>query len=205
MDVKTLREIQRKEKMSPYLQDLGKDFYLELGGYLADTLGGLKEAKKGDTSILALRLAEFENIKNIISDLYETRERKIVSSALYYVKSGDAVEAKNLVREEEEVLKKIVELLRSRRREVLDKVLGGEGLAQESKPGKKEEKKTLPQPSAKQEFLTVRLLKDLPPLVGVDGRVYGAFKTEDLVSIPRANAETLINRGVAEKVDADNI
>jgi DNA replication initiation complex subunit (GINS family) len=200
MDVKILREIQRKEKMSPYLQDIGTDFYQELRGYLGEVLEGIKEAKGSDTSGLALRLAEFENIKNIVSDLYETRERKIVSNALYYVKSGDAVEAKNLVKEEEEVLRKIVDLLRSKRQAVLDRALQGGRPAQEEKPVKRADKKKI---DVKHEVLTVRVLKDLPPIVGADGRVYGAFKTEDLVTMPRANAETFINRGVAERVDVD--
>ncbi len=202
MDVKTLREIQRKEKMSPYLQDIGKDFYRALREYLGRVLNGIKEAKDSDTSNLALRLAEFENIKNIVNDLYETRERKIVSNALYYVKSGDAVEAKNLVKEEEEVLRKIVDLLKSKRQAVLDRTLQGERLVQEEKPVKWPDKRK-PAQGLKQEFLTVRVLKDLPSIVGVDGRVYGAFKTEDLVTMPRANAETFIHRGVAEMVDVD--
>lgn len=203
MDVKTLREIQRKEKMSPYLQDIGKDFYQELREYLGEVLEGIRDANGSDTSSLALKLAEFENIKNIVSDLYETRERKIVSNALYYVKSGDAVDTKNLVEEEEEVLRNIVDLLRSKRQAVLDGMLHGKRLVQADKPVKLAGKKKPARPPLRQEFLTVRVLKDLPAIVGVDGRVYGAFKTEDLVTMPKANAETFINRGVAEKVDVD--
>ena len=55
----------------------------------------------------------------------------------------------------------------------------------------------------KEEFTTIRILKDLPSIVGVDGRVYGSFKIEDLVTLPIANADTFINRGVAEKVNLD--
>lgn len=203
MDVKSLREIQRKEKMTPYLQDLGKDFYQELREYLERILEEVKGAKGSDTSSLALRLAEFENIRNIVHDLYETRERKIVSNALYYVKSGDAVDTKNLVKEEEEVLKKIVDLLRSNREVVLNRALQGGMLRQKVKPVKKPDEKKPSNPPSAQEFLTVRVLKDLPSIVGVDGRVYGAFKSEDLVTMPRANAETFINRGVAERVEVD--
>jgi DNA replication initiation complex subunit (GINS family) len=189
MDAKSLRDIQRKEKMSPYLQPLEKDFYDQLRAYLRSLLEDIRAAKGVDTSKLALKIAEYENIKNMVSDLYETRERKIVSNALYYVKSGDEVDAENLTREEEEVLRKIVELLREKRRQVLEKALeGGEEAAKE-----------------KQEHVTVRILKDLPSIVGVDGRVYGAFKREDIVSLPRANAETLINRGAAERVDVSKL
>lgn len=190
MDAKSLREIQRKEKMSPYLQELDKDFYQELRAYLRSLLEDIKAAKGGDTSRFALKIAEYENIKNMVSDLYETRERKIVSNALYYVKSGDEVETKNLAREEEEVLKKIVVLLREKRKQVLERALEGEEAV--------EEKSTKP---GKPEYVTVRILKDMPSIVGVDGRVYGAFKTEDVVSMPKPNAETFINRGVAEKIE----
>lgn len=211
MDAETLRDLQRKEKMTPYLQELSRDFYKELKEYLRGLLRDIKESRKTDTTRLALKVAEYENIKNMVSDLYETRERKIVSNALYYVKSGDKVDTTNLTREEEEVLIGIVSLLRDKRHKVLEKVLGEEG---EEKEKEKVEEKDLEEPEEEQDegspgeekeerqgdYVTVRILKDLPSIVGVDGRVYGAFKKEDVVTLPRANAETLINRGAAEKI-----
>jgi DNA replication initiation complex subunit (GINS family) len=187
MDAEGLRDLQRRERMSPYLQELDRGFYQDLRKYLGNLLREIKDCQRSGTSKLALKIAEYENIKNIVNDLYETRERKIVSNALYYVKSGDEVDTGNLTREEEEVLKGIVALLREKRRQVLDKVLGDE----EEKEEKIEKG---------EEYVTIRILKDLPSIVGVDGRVYGAFKKEDVVTLPRANAETLINRGAAEKI-----
>ncbi len=219
MDAEALRDLQRREKMSPYLQELDRDFYRELRSYLGRILREIK-AERGDTSRLALRLAEYENLKNIVNDLYETRERKIVSSALYYVKSGDELDTKNLTREEEDVLRGIVALLREKRRKVLEKVLGDEEAGgEEGKPeeGYEEKEEALEKretPEARREeekeeekgeYVTVRILKDLPSIVGVDGRVYGAFKKEDVVTLPRANAETLVNRGAAERVDLGKV
>lgn len=211
MDAEALRDLQRREKMSPYLQELDKDFYRDLRKHLGRVLRDIK-SERGDTSKLALRLVEYENLKNIVNDLYETRERKIVSSALYYVKSGDELDTKNLTREEEEVLRGIVGLLRERRRKVLEKVLGGGEILGEERGetqvgseryGRKEEEGG--DEGERGEYLTVRILKDLPSLVGVDGRVYGAFKKEDVVTLPRANAETLVNRGAAEKIDLGKV
>lgn len=216
MDAEALRDLQRREKMSPYLQELDNDFYRELRSYLGRILREIK-AERGDTSRLALRLAEYENLKNIVSDLYETRERKIVSSALYYVKSGDELDTKNLTREEKDVLRGIVALLREKRRKVLEKILGEKEAGEEEleegyeekdaelerreKPEERREKEK----EEKGEYVTVRILKDLPSIVGVDGRVYGAFKKEDVVTLPRANAETLVNRGAAEKIDLGKV
>jgi DNA replication initiation complex subunit (GINS family) len=208
MDAEALRDLQRREKMSPYLQELDKDFYRELRKYLGGILRDIK-SERVDTSKLALKLVEYENLRNIVNDLYETRERKIVSSALYYVKSGDKLDTKNLTSEEEEVLRGIVGLLREKRRKVLEKVLGqgeigGEEAAEEMS-GEVEEhdhgEEAAEGLEGREEYVTVRILKDLPSIVGVDGKVYGAFKKEDVVTLPRANAETLVNRGAAEKID----
>ena len=188
MDAKTLREIHRKERMSPYLQDVGKDFYQQLKEYVDKVYLEYKACyKEGRISKLAVLLREFENIKTIINDIYETRERKIVSNALYYVKSGDEIETENLAAEEEETFRKIIEILRNQRELVLEKIVAEKALTElrvEKKPK-----------------LTVRILKDLPSIVGVDGRTYGAFKAEDVVTLPEPNAKVFINQGVAEQID----
>ncbi len=103
MDVKTLSEALRREKASPYLQEIGRDFYTEARRLFQQMLSDCR--RTGDLSQLSTRLAELDNIKKMINDIYETRERKIVSSALYYVKSGEDVEAENLTAEEEALLR----------------------------------------------------------------------------------------------------
>mgnify|MGYP000061759932 CR=1 FL=1 len=47
----------------------------------------------------------------------------------------------------------------------------------------------------------VRILKDLPPIVGIDGKIYGEFKVEDIVTLPKPNAEVLIKQGVAQRIN----
>ncbi|MEE8168185.1 MAG: hypothetical protein V3T58_04875 [Candidatus Hydrothermarchaeales archaeon] len=227
MDVKTLREIQRKERMSPYLQELGKDFYSELEGYLKGVRSNyLEESKKGEISKLSIALSELENIKAIISDIYETREKKIVSSALYYVRSETEMGRENLTKEEADMLKKIIEVLREKRASVLEKVVAEKGFTiyrgakekagatpvveakvpkevAEVKSDREEKVEEEEQIKAVQSKTTVRILKDLPSIVGVDGHVYGSFKQEDVVTIPEPNARVLINQGVAEQIDVE--
>tara|TARA_B100002003_G_C14145827_1_gene550936 strand:- start:638 stop:1240 length:603 start_codon:yes stop_codon:yes gene_type:complete len=199
MDVKILREIRRKEKKNARMQNIGKNFYQELEVYLKEIFNKIKKAKDSDTSHLASRLGEFENIRNIVNDIYEARERKIVSNALYYVKSGDEINKKNYEKIEEETLESMVNILRSNRKIVIEKLFRGEVLIQKEPSAVANKKKD----EKKEEFTIVRILKDLPSIVGVDGRVYGSFKIEDLVTLPIANADTFINRGVAEKVNLD--
>ncbi len=46
-------------------------------------------------------------------------------------------------------------------------------------------------------LVTVRILVDLPEIVGADLKVYGPFKAEDVASLPRDNAIALIRKGAA--------
>ncbi len=225
MDLKTLREIQRKERMSPYLQDLGKDFYRELEGYVWSAQARyLEESKKGEISRLSIALNELKNIKDIVSDIYETREKKIVHNALYYVKSEDSMGQENLTEEEMGMLRQIMGVLRERRDFILGKVMGEyqlidadrkpneKGMArgpelvrQVGSPGNNREvagaipREMRPGPSIGK--ITVRMLKDLPSIVGADGKVYGAFKQEDVITLPEPNARVLIGQGAAEAVE----
>ncbi|NOZ58550.1 MAG: DNA replication complex GINS family protein [Euryarchaeota archaeon] len=199
MDIKTLSEALRREKASPYLQELGRDFYREAGELFRSMLAECRRIR--DLSQLSMKLAEVENIKNMISDIYETRERKIVSSALYYVKSGEEVEVENLTKEEEQLLEEIIRTLKAGRERVLAGFEGEMGDTQQEEMEEREEaEKEAPVKERGVRFVTVRILRDLPSLVGVDGRVYGEFKAEDVVTLPEPNARILIERGDAEAI-----
>ncbi len=180
MDIRELRELLRKEKASPYLQDIGTDFYSRAREMLQEMLEECRGIE--DFELLSVKLNELENMRNLIKAIYETRENKIVNLAIYIVKGGEQ-ELENLTDEEREVLQRLVEVLRQGREEVLhpeevsrEKEEGGVG------------------------FMTVRILRDLPQIVGADGRIYGDFKAEDVVTLPEPNARILVERGDAERV-----
>jgi DNA replication initiation complex subunit (GINS family) len=194
MDVKALREIHRKERMHAKLQDVGKDFYGELEAAVRDLYSKYMEhSKKGGISRASILLGELENVKAVIRDLYEIRERKIVLSALNYARRGGEIEVENLTQEEERLLKSIIRLLKENRK-ILEEIVGEKPVIKTPAKEKKQEKLDFP-------LLTVRILKELPPIVGIDGKVYGAFKAEDIATLPEPNAIAFINQGVAEKVE----
>ncbi|MBN1454644.1 MAG: DNA replication complex GINS family protein, partial [Methanomicrobia archaeon] len=49
-----------------------------------------------------------------------------------------------------------------------------------------------------EELHIVRILDDIPPFMGIDGRIY-KVKREDVIMLPKTNAEILCKRGVAER------
>jgi DNA replication initiation complex subunit (GINS family) len=178
IDVNVLSEILRKEKMSPDLQAVEKDFYSLLKEYC-------DEASRKHSG----HSKELENIKKIANDIYETREKKIVLNALYYARSGEDIETENLSIEEEEMLRRIIKILSVQRSDVLEKIISGK--AQGKAVMQEVSYEAVP-------TVTIRILKELPPIVGVDGKTYGSFKVEDIVTLPEPNAEVFISQGFAE-------
>jgi DNA replication factor GINS len=49
--------------------------------------------------------------------------------------------------------------------------------------------------------MVVRLLKEIPEIVGADMKTYGPFKPEDVATVPKENAKTLIKQGLAVEVE----
>jgi DNA replication initiation complex subunit (GINS family) len=196
MDTKALMDVYRKEKMSPYLQDLGEDFYREVDGVMKELHSQYEDcSKKGETSKQGKVLKELENVKSVIKDLYGIRERKVVLSALNYVRrEGEEMEMENLTEEERKMLDGVIDLLKKNRKVILGKA--NKRKVRNRRPSKKKEVKT----QAESSLVTVRITKELPSIVGADGKVYGAFQEEDVVSLPDANAKALIEQGAAEEI-----
>ncbi len=196
MDAKALMDIYRKERMSPYLQDVGEDFYGEVDGVIKELRSQYEDcSKKGETSKQSRVLKELENVESVIKDLYDIRERKVVLSALNYVRrEGEEIETENLTEEEKKMLDDVIDILKKNRKAVLEKV--NKRKVKNRRPSKKKPV----QPGIKSSLVTVRITKDLPSIVGADGKVYGEFKEEDVVSLPDANAKALIKQGAAEEI-----
>ncbi|NOZ76663.1 MAG: hypothetical protein GXO65_03100 [Euryarchaeota archaeon] len=200
MDIKVLREIHRKERMSPYLSNVGKDFYRAVMGYIREFDRRIEEAA-GDKSRQAVLLGERETLKNTVIDIFEIRERKIVTNALYYAKSGEEIELENLTSEEEVMLKSICGIINKYRKDVLRDLLPGGGRAEQPEPAARPRAAPEKEEGDDIEYITVRILEDLPPISGIDNRIYGAFKAEDVVTMPKKNASVLLGRGAAEPIN----
>ena len=207
MDINTMAEILRKEKRSPYLQEISKDFYSQLETFVTEFY---KE--------YPLHTKERENLEKIIADLYNARERKIVLSALSFSRFGKEQDITNLVPEEEKTFNDLLKILQSQREQFLQfsskkssssmieksnekvKTENLKKVESETKTSEKpmntkvSEKKTIPKN-------TVRILEEIPQIVGVDGKTYGSFKAEDVVTLPEANAKIFIKKGMAELID----
>lgn len=66
-------------------------------------------------------------------------------------------------------------------------------------PGSESESKQ----RAKNKYVPVLVLQDVPSFVGIDGRTYGPFRAQDMVSMPPIHADNLVNHGLIKFIQSE--
>jgi DNA replication initiation complex subunit (GINS family) len=167
----------KSEKSSALPQPLPADFYRQTMMYLN---GINDELSTTDTHTIQGRLlvTEKEMTERLLNELRQTRIRKIVSSAQNQI----PIQPTSLIEEESNVFEKIKQSLSSLRQQPPDR--------QDDQNG---------------ELSVVRFLEDIPEIVGVDLRIYGPFKKEDVASLPAPNAHALERQGAAKAIEVRSI
>ncbi len=113
----TFRKFQRKEKKNEKLQELPEDFFKACVDWINSKEEEFEES--GDSTLIR----ELENVKSIVSDIFERRRKKILILALHSVRSKKVSE--NLLPEEREFFEKTVKNLRNLEVNLLERVLKG--------------------------------------------------------------------------------
>ncbi len=163
----TLRKIVQEERASNSLTRLPEDFFEAVKVYLE---------KKAKISESKDDVWELESARRTLQDLLEIRDRKIVTAALYFERSG--VVPDNITPEEKEFFDAFVKNIKefkTMRKNIL-----------EGKPEKKE---------------LVAVLDDVPRFVGVNMKEYGPFRKGDVVTLPEENAKLLLEKKQARKIE----
>ncbi|MEM5772631.1 MAG: hypothetical protein QXL86_00145 [Candidatus Aenigmatarchaeota archaeon] len=166
-----IRKIQREEERSPKLSKLPENFYQNVKNYLQQKRRILEKMEDRKASV------ELKNIERLIEDIFNRRERKIVTQAINSARVGLSVE--NLTDEEKEFFEKVKEIIKSRREKFLKEMME-----------KLEEK----------ESISMVVFKEaVPEFVGADMKTYGPFEKGDIAKLPEENAKILIEKGLAEE------
>jgi DNA replication factor GINS len=167
----------KAEKTSDKPQPLPSDFYQRAAGYLR----GLQEdSAASDTRSIQGRLlaGESQKAQRLLDELKQTRLDKIVNA----LRDGHPINTDELIEEEKNLVKQLTESL-----------LSFKGPTKET-PGQELTEETT-------QLLVVRFLNNVPEIVGVDMKLYGPYKKEDVGSLPIQNANALIKQGLAKEVD----
>ena len=204
---------ERKSKLVP----LESDFYEKAAKQIRE----LEEEKSRIEDIYTTKYAiiedEIKTARKSLENIIDRRMGKIIKEASLRASSRqkEKQDIDSLTQVEREFYNRLLELVTQWRGELLDKVfkkvtavenklteppierkekipdLTAENTQKETPP---EDKKDI-----SKEYIVVRLLKDIPTFVGVDGRNYTLAK-EDIAVLSAVNAKALINRKAAVQI-----
>ncbi|MDD5417707.1 MAG: hypothetical protein PHW96_02350 [Candidatus Nanoarchaeia archaeon] len=203
-----LRKVQRSERMSNDLERLDQLFYNVVSRYIKARISAIEDSRsKKDVFSLgnAGKIeAELQNIRKIMHEIYELRERKIIRDAALSIISGDKFhDTTRMLSFEEKMYYDTVELLKNYRNNILHPILTGDTIKIEMNTNETD----LPDEDAKESGETnqnnnkiVRIIAPLQEFAWKEGKTYGPFKTEDVISLPRHLAEMLIKYKKAEEI-----
>lgn len=178
-----LYEIWRKELESPELLKLPPNFYPNVAEYLRKIK---EEGRMLDRKTVKAKLLEREmqNVKRMLHDVLQTRYDKLIRKTA----KGEKIPLEFLAVEERKLYTETFPLAEAYLI-FIENILQGQPLKLEY--------------AKEQKNIALRFLKDVPAIIGVDMKVYGPFKVEDIGSLPLEDARILIKQGLAEKVEVD--
>jgi DNA replication factor GINS len=171
----------KSEKTSHVPQPLPSDFYQRTESYLKN-LG--EETTSSDTHTIQGRLLikEKEIAGRLLDELREARLRKIIENA----KNGNAITTDGLTDEEQDLANRLNNSLAS--------------FKEKQTETKKEQSS-----QTETDLVVVRFLQDIPEIVGVDLKIYGPYRKEDVGSLPAQNAQGLVRQGAARLIEVRGI
>ena len=173
--INSLHTLVLRESESDTIQEIDSDFYRNL----SDFIGNLKK-QEFDGIERKIKQSLVDMTSELTSLLLRTRLEKTINS--------NGMEFANLLDEEKFILD--AEEQRKERTEIiLSATINGKSKYLES----------ISQ-NHKTKTIVLRFLKEVDEIVGVDLEKYGPFKPEDIATLPYENAQALITRKVATKI-----
>lgn len=178
-----LYEVWKQELESPEFVRLPPDFYQRIAEYLRRIR---EESRMLDKKTVKARLLESEmrNVKRMLREVIQVRYNKLIRKAV----KCERIPLEILSCEEKKIYTSTLPLAEAYHN-FTENLMQGQLLKLDIE---KEHKN-----------IVLRFLRDVPAIVGVDMKIYGPFKVEDVGSLPAENAKILIKQGLAEKVEAE--
>lgn len=172
----------KAEKSSTIPQTLDSGFYDRAAAYLKSLDDELDSA---DNTTLhgRLLLMEREMIKRLLDELKQTRLHKIALGAQGLISFQES----DLMEDEIEVMT------------MVKKSFSSLNLNHEHFH------KTTEENDMTKALLIVRFIQDIPEIVGVDLKIYGPFKKEDVASLPLQNGQALERQGAVKVIEVKRV
>ncbi len=193
----TLYEILRAEKFRQELQKLDPEFSKNIISYLKEKRAILK-SQQSKSSIFSSTESkktqkQVENFEQMLKELYERRENKILQLALFSSRTKEDIDPSIMLPEEFALFNKIKENLGLFRGNILSNLLT-EKLPEIQKNNQKQEPKDIKTTQQSKKTKLIRLTKAIPKFLGNDLNIYGPYEKEDVANLPEETASLLIEK-----------
>ena len=218
----TLFEVLRKEKNQEDLQKLDESFFEELKKYIDDKTSSLYEKVRLDEFVEgyeneqnAVKI-QLQNIRKLVRDIFDRRERKIMDMAINKAKTGsNIIDTSALLPDEKKFFNAQIKLISEFRFDILENVLSSQKTASRAleqarnaqsnygslgPAGSAWEPKELnmaPSEEINKDLKKVQILESVPKFVGVDLEIYGPFSSDEEVDLRPEIAEMLVKTSKA--------
>ena len=207
MDREQLWKILYDERNMAALQELPADFFEDVRKYIEN----LKDEKrKADEKRGELVEDEIRNARMKVEDIIRRRIGKIVKLA----SSGVKTQPKGMLDAEERIFEEVRRHVEEGKESLLALVLNAREdedksvyknmkmkMKMKMNKSEKAERNEEKEAEEEEETVIVRILDDIEDFVGTDGKTY-KVKREDIIMLPKINAEILCKRGFAERFDS---
>ena len=193
----TLYEMLRKEKSREELQKIEENFFKDLLTYLRekqqaydDNLAKNDIFSQSERDKLHIQLT---NIKKILRDLYDLRERKIINMAINKSRTNThIIDTTQLMPQEQAFFESLHSVMNQYRTGILHRLL--ELREPDIMPI------VLPLPEEQKEEIHTKKIKITEPLeqfYGEELEAYGPYQPEEEITLPEKLADVLISQGKA--------
>lgn len=220
--LETLYDILRNEKKREDLQQLGLTFFKDVVGYLQEK-EALMKSKRESSDVFALTELdkleyELKNIRRILREIYEKREKKIMDIALNKSRTGsNIIDTSAMLSEEKEFYERVLLILDKFRRNILHNVCAGKlpeiaefRSASDMELRKEQLRQELETVTATHttvagttippsRMIRIKFLHPVPSFVWKDLKEYGPYEAGEETEIYSEVAELIVRKGRAEK------
>ncbi|MCU0632030.1 MAG: hypothetical protein MUC66_03515 [Methanolinea sp.] len=203
MHLDELRILLLSERETGRLVQIQKDLFVSTGRGLEALYTDLYACEDPFSDEARVLIERISAIRETLSDLYRIRAEKILSLARTQEDGQhiDREELKKLLPEEKDMFNQVVLALEQARCRLVEgsmpRAPGHPGREREGEPCAA----VLVQDAVEQpRFVVSRVLQEMEPFMGVDGRIYQLHR-EDLVTLPERNAEVLCERNIVLNIN----
>lgn len=197
----TLFSLLRVEKSREEIQELDKSFFDDVTQYLNEKKELLTKETEGLNIFMdnerERTVKQLSNIKRILNEIYERREKKIIEMALVQSRTkSNLISTAALLDTESGLYEKLVKLLDNFRDGVLYNVLEGKKTEVKQIQSDAEEQK---EQTKEDKVKKIKFLSDTPKFVGENLEVYGPYEQEETAELPTEIADLLVLKGRAQE------